>query len=82
MSVNRIGPPCPECNSLTTDVITTSRSVHGEFYRRRVCPICGYRFNTIQPSEMIAPPLSVKWKGRKVHINWRRVSQQILALLQ
>lgn len=82
MSVNRIGPPCPACGSLTTDVITTCRSETGDFHRRRKCPCCEYRFNTIQMAEIIAPPMSVKWKNRKVTINWRRLSKQLLSLLK
>jgi hypothetical protein len=30
----------------------------------------------------VAPPTSAKWKDRNVTINWRRVSKQLLSLLQ
>jgi transcriptional regulator NrdR family protein len=82
MSVNRMGPPCPACGSLTTDVMRTCRSETGDFHRRRKCPCCNHRFNTIQMRELLAPPTSAKWKDRKVTINWRRVSKQLLSLLQ
>lgn len=82
MAVNRIGPPCPGCGSLTTDVLMTRRSAAGDFHRRRSCPACKHRFNTIQMAEIIAPPLSVKWKNRQFTINWRRLSTHLFSLLQ
>lgn len=82
MSVNRIGPPCPACGSLTTDVVTTRRNASADFHRRRKCPCCNHRFNTIQMAEIVAPAMSVKWKNREFTINWRRLSKHLLSLLQ
>jgi transcriptional regulator NrdR family protein len=79
MSVNRIGPPCPECGSLTTDVISTCRNETQEFLRRRKCPICEHRFSTVQRNEVVVkenvwPNRSVAWKGRKFTINWELIN--------
>ena len=71
MALNRIGPPCPECGSLTTDVERTLRSSEGHFLRKRICPSCGHRFSTLQHTEIVAPPGSFHGHTRRVSINWR-----------
>lgn len=80
MGANRCGPPCPECGSLVTDVNRTCRSAEGHFWRRRDCPSCGARFQTIQSRELVTPPESgaVSWSYRKVLIRW---SQTLVAAL-
>ena len=70
MGINRMGPPCPECGCLTTDIKRTTRSAEGHFWRRRDCPSCSHNFQTIQHSEIVIPPGSVKWRGHTVRINW------------
>jgi hypothetical protein len=79
MATNRMGPPCPECGSLVTDVIRTCRTEEGHFVRRRGCPCCGYRFNTAQPTEFVAPKGSVKWwADRTYRINWDLLPVRLL----
>jgi transcriptional regulator NrdR family protein len=70
MAVNRLGPPCPECNSLTTNVASTHRSADGGFYRQRTCPCCRHSFHTVQPPEHLTAPGQVQWAGRRAVINW------------
>lgn len=70
MAVNRIGPPCPECGCLTTDIKRTLRSPEGHFYRQRVCPSCDHRFSTVQHTEIVAPREAVRTRRYDVSINW------------
>lgn len=70
MGVNRMGPPCPECGSLTTDIHRTLRTPEGHFYRQRRCPSCNHKFSTVQHTEIVAPPGSVKGFTRHVSIDW------------
>lgn len=39
--------PCPDCGHKRTDVKDSRPSVRG-IHRRRRCPICGFRFSTIE----------------------------------
>ena len=71
MAANRMGPPCPKCGSLVTDVASTHRSEGGDFVRRRICPICENRFNTVQPREAVAHRRSVQWKNNLATIFWQ-----------
>jgi len=82
MGINRIGPPCPSCGCLTTDIIRTCRTSSGDFYRRRKCPSCGHRFSTIQMAEIVTAPLSVSWKHREPIINWRTMTDRLIGLLR
>mgnify|MGYP003347139222 FL=1 len=82
MAINRMGPPCPECGSLVTDVNRTTRSAEGHFWRRRDCPSCGAHFQTIQHAEIVAPTGAVTWKYRKVHIQWHKCRERFAALLR
>ena len=66
MAANRMGPPCPNCGSLVTDVKSTHRSKDGDFVRRRACPVCEHRFNTVQPREAVAHTRSVQWQQKNV----------------
>lgn len=75
MAVNRIGPPCPACNCLTTDVVRTVRSTDGGFHRSRICPSCNHKFFTIQPKEIITDGKGVTWQRRKITIDWSQVSR-------
>ena len=70
MATNRIGPPCPECGALTTDIERTLRTSEGHFVRKRVCPNCEHRFATLQHTEIVAPPGSYQGHARNVSINW------------
>ena len=81
MATNRMGPPCPECGSLTTDVNRTARSKEGHFWRRRDCPICGHHFQTIQHSEVVVPPGAVSWDYRKVRVHWSYLREYFASLL-
>ncbi len=63
MGINMKGPPCPECNALITQVVTTARNeAESSIVRRRHCEFCGHRFYTVQPSEQIVD--NVMWRGR------------------
>ena len=73
MGANRMGPPCPKCGSLITDVKSTYRSEEGDFIRRRLCPSCNYRFYTAQPTEALIHSRSVQWKGRTPTIFWEDI---------
>lgn len=81
MAVNRLGPPCPECGSLTTDVKRTLRTSEGHFLRMRVCPSCSHRFNTVQHTEIVAPPGSVHTRRYDVTINWQNFRSYFAKLL-
>lgn len=81
MAVNRMGPPCPECGCLVTDVNRTSRSTEGHFWRRRDCPSCGAHFQTIQHAEIVAPKGAVSWQSRRVSIDWRALRNQLIKLV-
>ena len=81
MAVNRMGPPCPECGSLVTDVKRTTRSTQGHFWRRRDCPCCGHRFQTIQHTEIVIPTGSVEWSGHNVRIHWADFRSHLAKLL-
>lgn len=70
MGINRIGPPCPKCGSLSTTVYRTVRTPDHHFWRQRICASCEHRFTTIQPTEIVAPKGSASWFGRTVFINW------------
>jgi len=39
---------CPECESPRTKVTVTKTRTDGTHYRRRRCPVCGYRFTTTE----------------------------------
>lgn len=73
MAVNRLGPACPACGTLCTDVLQTARTKEGHFFRRRECPSCKHRFQTIQPRELIHDGNCAKWKNRAVSIDWYKV---------
>jgi len=78
MAVNRMGPPCPECGSLLTDVIRTNRTEDGHFVRHRSCPCCGHRFHTVQTAEYVARNDSIKWVANRTYrINWDMLPVQI-----
>ncbi len=81
MGVNRSGPPCPECGCLTTDVNRTSRSAEGHFYRRRDCPSCGYRFQTVQHTEIVAPAGAVSWERHTVRVDWAQLRDYFTQLV-
>lgn len=81
MAVNRSGPPCPECGSLVTDVNRTARTSTGDFWRRRDCPSCGHRFQTVQPAELIAPKGSVGWEYRTAVIHWAKFRSHFATLI-
>ena len=70
MAVNRLGPPCPECGSLTTDIERTLRSPEGHFFRKRKCPCCSHRFATVQHTEIVAPREAVTTRRYDVSIYW------------
>jgi transcriptional regulator NrdR family protein len=70
MPVNRMGPPCPECGSLCTDVITTRKSENRDIVRRRGCPSCQARFHTVQAGEVVAPVGAVRWSNRRIFVDW------------
>jgi transcriptional regulator NrdR family protein len=70
MAVNRMGPPCPECGCLVSDITRTNRSAEGHFWRRRDCPSCGHHFQTVQHAEIVAPRGTVSWRYRTVQIKW------------
>ena len=71
MAVNRLGPPCPECGSLITRVVTTARSGEGGFYRRRHCQQCDHRFHTAQPAEILIHTNVFVWTNRNLQIDWQ-----------
>jgi hypothetical protein len=71
MATNRMGPPCPACNCLSTDIDRTARSADGGFYRNRVCASCNHTFSTIQPPEVPVQSGKVRYRGRVVQIDWR-----------
>jgi len=73
MGINRMGPPCPNCGSLTTDVLTTFRTAEGDFVRRRLCPCCEHRFYTAQPCEVSIRVRSMTWKNRVPTIFWEDI---------
>lgn len=81
MAVNRLGPPCPECGSLTTDIKRTLRSPEGHFLRKRICPSCSHRFTTVQHTEIIAPPGSVHTRRYDVTIHWQNFRSYFAKLL-
>lgn len=81
MAVNRLGPPCPECGSLTTDIKRTLRSPEGHFLRTRVCPCCSHRFATVQHTEIVAPPGSVRTRRYDVTIHWSNFRSYFAQLL-
>jgi transcriptional regulator NrdR family protein len=70
-----MGPPCPECDSHLTDVVTTERGEDRSFWRARKCVSCGHRFYTVQQPEQYVIKGTVTWKcsgkSRKPMINWR-----------
>jgi len=76
MAMNKIGPPCPECGSHLTDVVSTVRTVDQGFWRSRKCPACGHRFHTGQQPEKVVVDGAVSWppspKGdyRIAKIDW------------
>lgn len=75
MALNKLGPPCPNCGSHITRVVTTARDGHNSFYRRRHCEFCDHRFTTAQPAEIVAPSLVFAWSRQKLmNINWRHPS--------
>jgi C4-type Zn-finger protein len=83
MGANRMGPPCPECGSQVTDVISTRSSAHNDKVRRRSCFCCGHKFYTVQPAEMIADNTSIHWKGKIVGtIDWWDFQKPLSRLLQ
>ncbi len=81
MAVNRMGPPCPECGCLVTDVTRTNSSSEGHFLRRRDCPSCGARFHTVQHAEIVAPEGAVTWQSRRISIHWRALRSQLIQLI-
>ena len=81
MAVNRLGPPCPECGSLTTDIIRTLRSPEGHFLRQRKCPCCSHRFSTVQHTEIVAPAESVHTRRYDVTIHWHTFRSYFAKLL-
>ena len=81
MGVNRIGPPCPQCGCLTTDIQRTRRSPEGHFYRQRDCPSCGHKFSTVQHTEIVAPPGSVQTRAYDVRIRWQNFRSYFAKLL-
>jgi len=82
MAVNRMGPPCPKCGSLITDVSSTHRNEGGDFVRRRICPACQHRFNTVQPREVAVHRRTVQWKGRVPTIFWEEARTDLYNFLR
>ena len=61
MAANKMGPPCPECGSHLTDVMSTVRTDDRGFWRARKCPSCNHRFHTVQPPESLVIKDTVIW---------------------
>lgn len=78
MAVNRLGPPCPNCGCLVTNVLQTKRNEVQEFARRRQCPCCGTRFTTVQSPEIIVrsvwPNNAIRHVGKSFKIAWELVA--------
>jgi len=74
MASNKMGPPCPNCGSHLSDVVSTVRTDDKGFWRHRKCPSCGHRFHTVQPPEMFALSDTVTWelkgKRREPKVDW------------
>jgi transcriptional regulator NrdR family protein len=74
MASNKLGPPCPECGSHLTDVVSTVRTDDRGFWRSRKCPCCGHKFHTVQQAEQYVIDGTVTWlsagKLRQAIINW------------
>jgi transcriptional regulator NrdR family protein len=74
MASNKLGPPCPECGSHLTDVVSTVRTDDRGFWRSRKCPCCGYKFHTVQQPEQYVIDGTVTWlsagKLRQAIVNW------------
>jgi len=67
MGANRMGPPCPNCGSQVTDVVSTFRTKEQDVVRYRVCISCDHRFHTAQYAEtVVVLRRDFKWSGRKV----------------
>ena len=61
MPFNTVGTPCPNCGSLITRVVNTTRSTDGKIVRRRWCKFCDHRYYTAQITERVVPDTSVEW---------------------
>ena len=61
MPFNTVGTPCPNCGSLITRVVNTTRSTDGQIVRRRWCEFCDHRYYTAQITERVVPDTSVEW---------------------
>ena len=70
MAANHMGPPCPACGSLCTDVVSTRKSVNRDIVRRRECPACKGRFTSVQAGEVVAPAGAIRWSNRKIFVDW------------
>lgn len=81
MGINRIGPPCPECGSLTTDIRRTLRTPEGHFYRQRECPSCAHKFHTVQHTEIVAPREAVATRRYDASIHWPAFRDYFVKLL-
>lgn len=55
---------CPSCQEEQTRVIDTSHDLRGSTRRRRICPVCGYRFTTYERA-VLTTPLLVKRNGMR-----------------
>ena len=77
MASNKMGPPCPNCGSHLSDVVSTVRTDDHGFWRSRKCPACNHRFHTVQTPEMLALSDTVTWlpnaqgKQRTAKVDWR-----------
>ena len=61
MPFNTVGTPCPNCGSLITRVVNTTRSTDGQIVRRRWCEFCDHRYYTAQTAERFIPEGGMEW---------------------
>ena len=61
MPFNTVGTPCPNCGSLITRVVNTTRSIDGQIVRRRWCEFCDHRYYTAQTAERFIPEGGMEW---------------------
>ena len=61
--INKIQADCPKCNNARTRVILTKRTSDKITIRRRCCPLCDYRWYSIQHPEVPVSNQEIKWIG-------------------
>ena len=66
--MNQTYAACPKCGQIRTRVVCTSRDNKGITIRRRRCPICEYRWYSMQYPEVVIQNEEIKWtkKGATV----------------